>query len=219
MRRSKPWLSATAGWQMVTSESGGAFNAATLAQFDAVIWNNISGDVLTLSQRQAMRDYIEGGGSFVGVHGTAGDPAYFWDWYVDTLLGARFAGHPGDPQFQDARVVVDEPTHPAAADLPAEWVMRDEWYSFRTNPRDAGSRIIATLDESTYQPSAGRPDDLSMGEDHPIAWTRIIGRGRMFYSAIGHMPETYSHPHNVSLIEDGIAWAIGGDDCSCGEGD
>ncbi len=204
---------------MVTSESGGAFNAATLAQFDAVIWNNISGDVLTLSQRQAMRDYIEGGGSFVGVHGTAGDPAYFWDWYVDTLLGARFAGHPGDPQFQDARVVVDEPTHPAAADLPAEWVMRDEWYSFRTNPRDAGSRIIATLDESTYQPSAGRPDDLSMGEDHPIAWTRIIGRGRMFYSAIGHMPETYSHPHNVSLIEDGIAWAIGGDDCSCGEGD
>ncbi|QZH74132.1 MAG: ThuA domain-containing protein [Erythrobacter sp.] len=203
------------GWQMVVTQSGGAFNAETLAQFDAVIWNNISGDVLTLSQRQAFRDYIEEGGAFVGVHGTAGDPVYFWDWYADTLIGARFAGHPRDPQFQDARVVVDDPGHPAAASLPAEWVMRDEWYSFRSNPRDSGSRIIATLDESTYEPTAGGMPNLRMGDDHPIAWSRIIGQGRMFYSAIGHMPETYSHPTYVAMLEDVIAWAVGEGDCAC----
>lgn len=196
------------GWQMVVTQSGGAFNAATLAQFDAVLWNNISGDVLTLSQRQAMRDFIEGGGGFVAVHGSAGDPSYFWDWYPDTLIGARFAGHPSDPQFQDARVVVADAEHPAAADLPAEWVMRDEWYAFHTNPRDSGSWIIATLDETTYQPTAGRPGLIAMGDDHPIAWSRVIGRGRMFYSAIGHLPETYSHPNYVAMLEDGIAWAI-----------
>ncbi|MFM6966722.1 MAG: hypothetical protein ACKOWI_05115, partial [Rhodoluna sp.] len=43
------------GWSLVTTTSGGAFNRATLARFDAVIWNNISGDVLTLSQRQALK--------------------------------------------------------------------------------------------------------------------------------------------------------------------
>jgi type 1 glutamine amidotransferase len=203
------------GWDMHATQSGGAFNAETLAQFDAVIWNNISGDVLTLSQRQAFRDYIESGGAFVGVHGTAGDPVYFWDWYADTLIGARFAGHPRDPQFQDARVVVDDGTHPAAANLPAEWVMRDEWYAFRTNPRDSGSRIIATLDESSYQATAGLPTDISMGEDHPIAWSRVIGRGRMFYSAIGHLPETYSHPTYVAMLEDAIGWAVGGQECAC----
>lgn len=207
------------GWQMVATESGGAFTAETLAQFDAVIWNNISGDVLTFSQRQAMRDYIEGGGGFIGIHGTAGDPVYFWDWYADTLIGARFAGHPRNPQFQDARVVIDDPSHPAAADIPAEWTMRDEWYAFKSNPRDSGSRIIATLDESSYQPTAGMPIDISMGEDHPIAWSRIIGKGRMFYSAIGHLPETYSHPDYVAMLEDGIAWAARLEKCNCADED
>ena len=203
------------GWRMVTTQSGGAFNSETLAQFDAVLWNNISGDVLTLSQRQAMRTYIEGGGGFVGVHGSAGDPVYFWDWYADTLIGARFAGHPRDPQFQDARVVVEDAAHPAAAGLPAQWTMRDEWYAFDTNPRDSGSWIVATLDESTYQPSAGTLEDIAMGADHPIAWTRAIGKGRMFYSAIGHLPETYSEPHCVAMLEDAIAWAADAGGCAC----
>lgn len=203
------------GWTMVFSEKGGAISPEFLGQFDAVIWNNISGDVLTLSQRQSLRDYVEGGGGFVGLHGTAGDPVYFWDWYVDTLIGARFAGHPRDPQFQDARVVVEDAGHPAAADLPAEWVMKDEWYSFRTNPRDSGARIIARLDESTYNLESGFGRELRMGEDHPIAWSKIIGKGRSFYSAIGHLPETYTHPHYNAMIEDAVAWAAGLEDCNC----
>lgn len=68
--------------------------------------------------------------------------------------------------------------------------MRDEWYAIHTNPRDSGSRIVATLDEGSYLPTAGSPVDISMGQDHPIAWSRVIGRGRMFYAAIGHLPET-----------------------------
>jgi type 1 glutamine amidotransferase len=42
---------------------------------------------------------------------------------------------------------------------------------------------------------------------HPLAWTNCVGKGRMFYSAIGHMPETYSQPHNVALLETAIDWA------------
>lgn len=195
------------GWVIAATDKGGAMNRETLSQFDAIIWNNISGDVLTLSQRQALRDYIEGGGGFVGVHGTAGDPVYFWDWYVDTLIGARFAGHPMNPQFQDAKVIVEGREHPAAKDLPAQWVMKDEWYSFSTNPRDSGARIIARLDENTYSPEGQRGQKLRMGEDHPIAWSKIIGKGRSFYSAIGHMPETYTHPLYNAMLKDAIAWA------------
>ena len=106
-----------------------------MRQFDAVIWNNISGDVLSLSQRRAFENYITNGGAFVGVHGSAGDFIYFWDWYVDTLIGARFIGHPMNPQFQNARVVVEAKEHPISRALPAEWTMNDEWYSFRASPR------------------------------------------------------------------------------------
>jgi len=169
-----------------------------------VIWNNISGDVLTLSQRRAFRSYLENGGGFAAVHGSGGDPAYFWDWYTDRLLGARFKGHPMHPQFQDARIVVEDKANPAAAHLPADWTMKDEWYSFATNPRTIGADVIATLDESSYDPKS---EGLAMG-DHPIAWTNRIGKGRMFYSAIGHRPETYSNPHYVAMIEDALGWIV-----------
>ncbi|MDF0540877.1 ThuA domain-containing protein [Sphingobium sp. H39-3-25] len=193
------------GWAMVVTEKGGAFNPATLRQFDAVIWNNVSGDVLTLAQRRALQSYVEGGGGFVAMHGSAGDPVYFWDWYADTLIGARFKGHPQVPHFQEARIAVNE-AHPLAKALPKEWRMTDEWYSFKTNPRAAGANIVLTLDESTYQPVGMMNQDLRMG-DHPLAWTNCVGKGRMFYSAIGHMPETYGQPQHVALLEDAITWA------------
>lgn len=189
------------GWAVIVSDKGGVMTPSLLQQFDAVIWNNVSGDVLTVAQRAAFKTYIEQGGGFVAVHGSAGDPATFWDWYVDTLIGARFAGHPMAPQFQDARIVVEGQTHPVAAKLPVQWMMRDEWYSFITNPRSTGSTIIATLDERSYNPG-----ELAMG-DHPIAWTRCVGRGRAFYAAIGHLPETYADPHYVTMLENAVAWA------------
>lgn len=205
------------GWTLVTTDRGGAFTPATLGQFDVVLWNNISGDVLSLAQRAAFKDYIERGGAFVGVHGTAGDPVYFWDWYADTLIGARFAGHPIAPQFQDARIFVEGKAQPAARRLPAEWVMNDEWYSFKSNPRAAGATVIARLDESTYKPDGMMGQDLRMGADHPLAWSKCIGKGRMFYSAIGHRPETYSDPRYVAMLEDAIAWAAAKGDCVPGK--
>jgi uncharacterized protein len=195
------------GWALVTSENGAMFSPAILNRFDVVIWNNISGDVLTLSQRRAFQRWMERGGGFVGVHGTAGDPVYFWDWYVDTLIGARFAGHPMNPQFQDATLRLDDRSHPVAAGLPAEWRMNDEWYSFKTNPRASGARVIATIDEGTYKPDGGFGQNLRMGADHPIVWSKCVGRGRMFYSAIGHLPERYSDAIYVKMLEQAVAWA------------
>ena len=193
------------GWAMLATDKGGAMTTATLSKFDLVIWNNISGDVLTLKQRSAFRKYIENGGGFIGLHGSAGDPITFWDWYVDTLIGARFAGHPIAKHFQNARVVVENASLPLTRGLPSEWVMKDEWYSFTNNPRASGSTILATLDENTYDPSGMRGQNLRMG-DHPIAWTRCVGRGRVFYSAIGHLPETYSDPRYKTLLQNAVDW-------------
>jgi type 1 glutamine amidotransferase len=211
------------GWGIVVTDKGGAITPGVLRRFDAVIWNNISGDVLTLSQRAALKAYVEHGGGFVGVHGSAGDPVYWWDWYVDDLIGARFEGHPYPKQFQSARVVIDNPADPIARGLPHEWMMTEEWYSFRTNPRNSGSHILATLDESTYLPVFMGTKNLRMG-DHPIAWSRCIGPdgaaregGRMFYSAIGHRPEMYADPIYLHLLTNAITWAARHDGPTCGQ--
>ena len=80
-----------------------------------------------------------------------------------------------------------------------------------------GATVIATLDESSYQLVGHGGQDLHMG-DHPIAWTRCVGNGRSFYSAIGHRPEIYSEPTYATLLEQGIAWAAGGGATVCRNG-
>ena len=101
-------------------------------------------------------------------------------------------------------------------DLQPEWTMSDEWYSFKTNPRTKGAHILVTLDETTYQPMSFKTS-IRMG-DHPIAWTRCVGSGRSFYTAIGHRPESYSEPNTNRLMTQGVAWAAGLGQTSCQAG-
>jgi type 1 glutamine amidotransferase len=209
-------IAARNGWNVVVTDRGGAMTAATLRHFDAVVWNNVSGDVLTLRQRAAFRSYVEHGGGFVGIHGAGGDLAYFWDWYADTLLGARFKAHPTNPSFQDARVVVDRPANAITRGLAPSWTMNDEWYSFAASPRATGANVLLTLDETSYAP-IGAGADIAMG-DHPIAWTRCLGDGRAFYSAIGHRPETYADANNRRFLEQAITWAANRGATQCRRG-
>jgi type 1 glutamine amidotransferase len=201
------------GWSIMVSDRGAVFNARDLSRFDVVVWNNVSGDVLTLSQRNAFRKWLEGGGGFAGIHGSGGDPIYFWDWYADQLISARFTGHPMQPQFQNARVIVEDPGGSITAGLGNEWRMTEEWYSFLSSPRTRGVRVLASLDESTYSPVGIGGKDIRMG-DHPIAWSHCVGNGRSFYTAIGHRPESYLEVHSLRLLEQGIVWAADGSGCN-----
>lgn len=205
------------GWALAVTDKGGAMHPSVLRQFDIVIWNNVSGDVLTLTQRKAFQAFVEKGGGFVGIHGSAGDPVYFWDWYPDTLIGARFIGHPSEPQFQDAQVVIEQSPSGIGSNLAPGWTMNDEWYSFARSARLNGAEVVATLNEQTYTPGINRFGNipLAMGKDHPIAWTRCVGKGRSFYSAIGHRPETYSDERYLKLLEQAVAWASGPAATSC----
>jgi type 1 glutamine amidotransferase len=189
------------GWSIAFTENGAVFNRAQLKAYDAVVWNNVSGDALTVPQEKAFQAWLAAGGGFAGVHGSGGDPAYVWDWYPDVLIGARFAGHPMNPQFQAAKVVVEQPHTGITAKLPDSWTMTEEWYSFKARPK--GVHVLASLDEGTY-----KPGPLAMG-DHPIAWSHCLGDGRAFYTAIGHRPENYSEPNSRELLEEGVAWAAG----------
>lgn len=206
-RKAMQALADSKGWSVAFTDKGGSINPATLRQFDAIVWSNVSGDVLTLSQRRALEQYVKRGGGFVALHGSGGDSTYFWKWYADELIGAYFTGHPTTQQFQDARLVVTNPQHPVAAGLPSEWNMKDEWYSFRESPRKTGADVVVTIDESTYKPIGLGNQDLRMGSDHPIAWSKCVGRGRAFYSALGHRAESYMQPQVVQMLGSAVSWA------------
>ncbi len=201
-------------WGYYQTENGATFTPEILARFDAVVFNNVSGDVFTDAQKQAFRAFVEKGGGYVGIH-AAGDDSHRWDWFVSNLIGTKFIGHPMSPQFQKAALRI-EGDHPAVAGLPRQWSRTDEWYSFDASPRGKGFHIVATIDEASYKPEGAFGKDLRMGRDHPVAWWRCVGQGRVFYSALGHTAASYTEPQNRSLLQGAISWAIGGKEPGCG---
>lgn len=210
------------GWSPYVTENGAVFNPAQLARFKAVVWNSVSGDVLTPAQRAAFKSYLEQGGGFVGLHGAGGDFKYAWSWYVNDLIGAQFIGHTYRPQFQQAVIHIEDPAHPAMQGLGSTWTRTEEWYSFTPNPRAKGYHILATVDEATYRPvfqllPFGEARDIRMG-DHPVIWTHCIGNGRAFYSALGHRPEAYAEAKHLQMLRGAIAWAAGFEGSKCVHG-
>jgi uncharacterized protein len=201
------------GWSTFVTENAAVMNPDQLKRFDLTIWNNTSGDVLTTEQRAAFRGYIENGGAFVGIHGAGGDPSYAWDWYPQVLIGAQFRVHSSQ---QLGTVHFEDRAHFITQGQPENWsrTVKDEWYSFTDNPRDKGIHILATADETSYD--AGRS---TMGKDHPLVWTHCVGKGRVFFSAIGHAAGTYEEPNHLLLLENAIAWAagLGGPGCPAGK--
>lgn len=206
-------MAADRGWSAAVTENGAVFNTEQLKSFDAVVFDNTSGDTLTPQQQAAFKAYLELGGGFVGIHGAGGDPLYFWHWYVTDVIGAQFMGHPMHPQFQQATIRIEDRKHPATRGLGAAWVRTDEWYSFQFSPR-ARVHVLASLDERTYNPEGLLHDDLRMG-DHPVIWEHCVGKGRVFYSALGHAAETYSEPKHVQMLAGAISWAMGLEGSKC----
>ncbi|CAL9384462.1 hypothetical protein SUDANB6_01129 [Streptomyces sp. enrichment culture] len=169
---------------------------APLDRYAAVVFLSTSGEVLTPAGRARLAAYVEAGGGFAGVHAAA-CTEYTWPYYGE-LLGARFARHPA---YQPGRVRIEDRDHPATRHLPAVWEFTDEWYDFRTNPRGS-VHVLATADESSYEGGG-------MGGDHPLAWCRRQGAGRVFYTALGHAADAYEDPAFRAHLGGGIAWAAG----------
>ncbi|MFG3496867.1 ThuA domain-containing protein [Streptomyces sp. NPDC047928] len=189
-------LGASSAITVDATEDAGQFTAANLARYDAVVFLSTTGDVLNAEQQRAFEDYVAAGGGYAGVHAAA-DTEYDWEFYGG-LVGAYFASH---PQIQPATVRVEDHTHPATAHLDAAWTRTDEWYNYRTNPRRQ-ARVLATLDETTYQGG-------TMNGDHPIAWCQTYRGGRAFYTGGGHTAQSYAEPAFRQHLLGGLRYATG----------
>jgi type 1 glutamine amidotransferase len=189
-------LGAGNGFAVDATEDPRAFTDANLAVYRAVVFLSTTGNILDDAQRAAFQRYIEAGNGYVGVH-SASDTGYDWPWYGG-LVGAYFDDH---PDIQPAVLHVEDHTHPSTLDLPSSWSRTDEWYDFRTNPRDApGIHVLITLDESSY--SGGQ-----MGADHPWSWYHAYDGGRAWYTAGGHTIESFSEDLFLQHLLGGIQYA------------
>ncbi len=201
-------LAAQQGWNVYETENGAVFTPELLSRFQAVVWSNASGDVLTGDQRAALRGWIEAGGGFIAIH-AAGDSSHeSWSWYTAEMIGAKFVGHSLWPHLAQATVHVEGTGHPAMAGLPAIWSREDEWYSFDRSVRAKGFRVLATVDEATYERGGPGSGKLAMGKDHPIIWSHCLAKGRVLYSALGHTGEGFAEAPFRLLMGNAVSWAM-----------
>lgn len=171
------------------------FNPRTLSQYKLVIFLSTTGDILGPAQERAFRDFIEGGGNFMGIH-AATDTEYDWPWY-GRLVGAYFESH---PEQQWATVQVADASHPSTTQLPESWSHFDEWYNFRDfHP---GIHVLLNLDESSYEGGIN-------GESHPIAWYHVVGESRAFYTGMGHTEASFDNPIFRRHLLGGLRYCLG----------
>jgi len=105
------------------------------------------------------------------------------------------------PTTRPSSNAVEDARNPSTAGLPKRWVRTDEWYNFLASPRGQ-VHVLASLDETTYQGG-------TMGRDHPVAWCKVIGRGRMWYTALGHTEASFTEPLFLQHLLGGIQVATG----------
>ena len=89
------------------TEDESDFNSPNLDLYDAVVWLQVSGDVLHDTGRTAFDAYLRAGGGYAGIHG-ASVAERGWSTY-ESIVGARFLFHPMVQQFQTARVITEIP--------------------------------------------------------------------------------------------------------------
>jgi type 1 glutamine amidotransferase len=203
------------------TENPAAFTDENLAKYDVVIFLCTTGDVLNATQQAAFERFIRAGGGYAGIH-SASDTEYDWAWYGG-LVGAYFRDHPGVPgvnaQFQVATMNVEDRRSAATRHLGRTWTREEEWYNFRTNPRDT-VHVLLSVDESTYDPRGySVPGGSPPMGDHPISWCQPYDGGRSFYTALGHKGVYWTEPLLLRHVLGGIEMAAGVAKFNCGSED
>jgi hypothetical protein len=183
--------------------TGAAPLARNLNYFDAIFFFGAREIDLTPQQRADLLAFVrDDGKGFVAAH-SAITSFFSWPEFGD-LIGGRFDEHPWD--IVEARVLVDDRTFPATRHLPPSFVILDEHYQIKDFSRDK-MRVLARLDPGSLdlkKPLVHRTDG-----DFPIAWAKNYGKGRVFYSTLGHDPETWDNPMVYKMYFEGMKWALG----------
>jgi len=179
------------------------YNAKNLNDFDAVLF--YTGGTLEMDSQQKA-DFLsfvrDDGKGFIGVHSAT---ITFTDWpeYGD-MIGGYFDEHPWGTF--DAPILVEDPGFPGMKQWVPAFVLRDEIYQIRNFSRDK-VRVLMRLDAQKLElnnPRVHRKD-----RDFAVTWAKMYGKGRVYYSTLGHPDQNWDRPEMQTMYVEAIKWAMG----------
>jgi hypothetical protein len=188
-----------------------------LKDVDLVFFDSSTGEQpISEENKTAFLDWLKAGHGVVGIH-AATDSNYQWAGYGE-MIGGYFNGH---PWHQQVKLKIEDPKFPGvtaftrgATDIVTPdpnrkvsfppYEITDEIYQFKNYSR-TGKHVIMSIDTSSIDATKGaRPDN-----DYAVAWASMYGKGRVFYTSLGHREDVWSDPRYQEHLTGGIKWALG----------
>ena len=206
----------TGAFEAVITRDPAVFEKENLSPFDAVFFNNTVGNLFDDPRlRQNLIEFVYGGGGLMGVHATT--VAFFrWadkgrpdDWpEFGRMLGGRGANH--REQQEHAYMKIDSPGHPLLATFPEDgFDVRDELFRVKGHYSRDRVRVLFSIDtEKTELDLQAKPHERE-DRDYAMAWVRNYGRGRVFYTSIGHNPYQFWDPEMLKFYLAGTQFVLG----------
>lgn len=190
--------------ELITKKNLGR-NAKNLDYFDALVFTSTTGELdLDDSQKQDMMSFIKNDGKgFVGVH-AALDTNYKWPEYGE-MIGGWFDQHPW--MTFNAPIVNEDPSFPAVRHFPSAFVKYDEIYQPKAWSREKVN-VLLSLDPTRLN-YANNPRIHRQDHDFAVAWAKMYGKGRVFYSTLGHTQEAWNDPDIRKMYFEAIKWVLG----------
>ena len=184
-------------------------NSKNLNYFDLIVFASTTGELdLDQSQKDDILSFIrDEGKGFVGIH-AALDTNYNWPEYGE-MIGGWFDQHPW--MTFDAPIINEGGDFPATKHFPKEFVKHDEIYQAKVWSRDKVN-VLLSLDPTKLDynnPRVHRQD-----HDFAVAWSKNYGKGRVFYSTLGHTIESWDDPDIRKMYFEAIKWGMGLEDGS-----
>lgn len=182
-----------------SQESRKEITAENLKNFDAVFFYTTGELPLSETQKADLLAFIRNGKGFMGAH-SATDTFYKWKEYGE-LIGGYFERHP--PGTQTVKVIVEDTKHPATKHLGESFTFTDEIYQFKGPYSRDNLRILMRVDVTTTK-NQWRKDG-----DNALAWVREYGKGRVFYTALGHRDEVWQDARFQQHIVGALRYVTG----------
>ena len=179
------------------------YNARNLTNFDAVLFFT-GGDLeMDDQQRSDFLSFIhDDGKGFIGIHSAA---ITFVDWpEYGEMIGGYYDEHPWGTS--DAPIIVEDPAFPGMQRWPKSFVLRDEIYQMRTYSRDK-LRVLMRLDATKID--LGNKNVHRTDRDFAVTWAKMYGKGRVYYTTLGHVEDNWDKPEFQQMITEAIKWAMG----------
>jgi type 1 glutamine amidotransferase len=178
-----------------------ARHTRNLNDFDAIFFIG-TGDNLTEKQKADLLAFVhDDGKGFVGAH-TGTDAFFDWPEFAK-MVGGVFDAHPWG--VFDAPVIVEDSDFPAMKPFPRSFTIHDEIHQQKDFTRDQ-VHVLARLDADKLDYS--KPGIHREDHDFAVAWAKMYGKGRVFYSTFGHTDEAWDDARVQKMYLEAVKWAL-----------